>query len=36
MSATWTFETFHTAQCRKHLEDPGNGCICRPPNEETR
>lgn len=27
----WTFWTFHTAECRRHLEDPGNGCICRPP-----
>ena len=27
----WTFETFHTAKCRTHLEDPGNVCVCRPP-----
>ncbi len=25
----WTFETFHTARCRRHLEDPGATCICR-------
>ncbi len=27
----WTFETFHTAACREHLQDPGARCICRPP-----
>lgn len=27
----WTFETFHTAACRLHLQDPGARCICRPP-----
>lgn len=27
----WTFWTFHTAECRRHLEDPGATCICRPP-----
>lgn len=29
--AHWRFTTFHTAQCRAHLEDPGNRCVCRPP-----
>lgn len=27
----WTFETFHTAACREQLQDPGAGCVCRPP-----
>lgn len=31
MKPTWTFETFHSAKCREHLQDPGAGCICRPP-----
>lgn len=30
----WTFETFHTSRCREQLQDPGNGCICRPPFED--
>jgi len=32
----WTFETFHTAACRLHLQDPGARCICRDwsPKEE--
>lgn len=29
MNPTWTFWTFHTAACRRHLEDPGARCICR-------
>ena len=29
--AQWRFGTFHTPECRAHLEDPGNVCECRPP-----
>lgn len=29
MRPVWTFWTFHTAACRRHLEDPGATCICR-------
>jgi hypothetical protein len=29
--ATWRLSTFHAPECVRHLEDPGNRCICRPP-----
>lgn len=33
----WTFETFHTPQCRAQLVDPGARCVCRDwsPEEES-